>query len=80
MVHCFEPGASHNRAAGGSLASGPSWPDCLGPQYDPWNRGESQGVSSDRASILHRCVGIIHGVFGPLERVVGCIFGAPCPL
>ena len=79
-VHCFEPGASHNGAASGSLASGPPWSDCLGPQYDPWNRGESQGASSDRASILHWCVGIIHGVFGPLEWVVGCIFGAPCPL
>ena len=76
-VHCFEPGASHNRAVGGSLASGPPWPDCLGPQYNPWNCGESQGASSDWVLILHWCVGIIHGVFGPLEWVVGCIWVLP---
>jgi hypothetical protein len=52
----FEPDASHNGAASGSLASGHPWPDCLGPQCSLWNCGGSQGASSDRVSILRLSV------------------------
>jgi hypothetical protein len=52
----FEPDASHNGAASGSLASGHPQPDCLGPQCNLWNCGGSQGASSDQVSILRLSV------------------------